>query len=124
MRTLCTIAHFEQFAEPQTTHNDNPASNSQTLGVNMDGEHYIVVRQAHIFTAFINRCPHLHIPLEWQAHHFLDPDTELLRCSTHGALFIPSSGECVSGPCAGDTLQSVNIQRIADTLVLEDQAST
>ncbi len=118
MKTLCTVTHFEQFAEPQSTHNDHQAPNSQTLGVSIDNEHYIVVKQAQVFTAFINRCPHLNIPLEWQAHHFLDADTELLRCSTHGALFMPSSGECVSGPCAGDTLQQVSIQRVTDTLVL------
>lgn len=104
MKTLCTLAQFEQLAEPQKTD-----GNIKTFGTTLDGQAYIIVKQSGTFQAFINRCPHLQIPLEWQEHHFLDNDTQLLRCSTHGALFMVSSGECVSGPCTGESLKPVDI---------------
>lgn len=78
-----------------------------TFGVTVDGEQYLVLEYDNQIKAYRNRCPHLHIPLEWEEHAFLDKDSHLIRCSTHGALFMPDNGECVSGPCAGDKLQAV-----------------
>lgn len=57
---------------------------------------------------FLNRCPHLGIPLAWQDSQLTNPDGTLLQCSTHGALFKPDSGHCIQGPCQGDELWSFN----------------
>ncbi len=76
----------------------------QAIGVAFRGRTYVVVHKDAQFYVYINRCPHLGIPLEWQPDHFLDEEGELLRCSTHGALFIVETGLCVAGPCAGDAL--------------------
>lgn len=54
-----------------------------------------------------NSCPHLGIELEWQEDQFLDSEGALIQCSTHGALFIIETGECVAGPCLGKALQAV-----------------
>lgn len=54
--------------------------------------------------AFVNRCPHLGVPLNWDDDAFLDSDGRLLRCATHGALFEPDSGLCILGPCKGEYL--------------------
>jgi nitrite reductase/ring-hydroxylating ferredoxin subunit len=35
-------------------------------------------------------------------------DGHHLQCATHGALFDPLSGVCISGPCAGDALQRLD----------------
>ena len=78
-----------------------------SIGIQLDGTHYITVLHEGSVYAYINRCPHLRIPLEWEPNAFMDSDSGLIRCATHGALFLPSSGECVSGPCAGDALESV-----------------
>lgn len=32
-----------------------------------------------------------------------------LQCSLHGALFDPTNGVCVRGPCIGKKLEQVNI---------------
>lgn len=70
--------------------------NGQTLfAVKKDGAIYV----------YRNRCPHLGIELEWQEDRFLDADNALIQCSTHGALFIIESGECVAGPCLGENLE-------------------
>lgn len=78
-------------------------------GFCIEGERLLVLNQDGQFLAYRNRCPHLKIPLEWQEHDFFCKDTDLLRCATHGALFLPESGLCVSGPCAGQTLEPVTI---------------
>lgn len=82
-------------------------STQPSLGVTLGEHSYIVVNADNGPQVFLNRCPHLGIPLEWQEHQFLDSDTGLIRCATHGALFLPSTGECVSGPCVGDALLAV-----------------
>ncbi len=55
--------------------------------------------------AYENSCPHLGVELDWEAGDFFNEDQSLLVCSTHGAMFDPQSGECVSGPCLGDSLK-------------------
>ena len=41
---------------------------------------------------------------------FLDLDGSLIQCSSHGALFQVESGECITGPCAGDHLMQVELR--------------
>ena len=66
----------------------------------------LVRREGQVF-AYRNRCPHRGIPLEWQADQFLDVSASLIQCATHGALFLIESGECVAGPCAGESLEAL-----------------
>lgn len=54
--------------------------------------------------AYENRCPHLGIELDWVPGQFFDDEQALLVCSTHGARFKPDTGQCVSGPCVGQSL--------------------
>lgn len=54
--------------------------------------------------AYLNRCPHLGVPLNWDDDQFMYSDGSLLRCATHGALFEPDSGLCILGPCRGEHL--------------------
>lgn len=55
-----------------------------------------------------NACPHLGIQLEWQADEFLDIDATMIQCSSHGALFKIEDGECVLGPCQGQSLRAID----------------
>ena len=66
--------------------------------------HYLAVAGPQGLRVFHNRCPHLGIPLEWEPDQFMDRDTDLIRCATHGALFDPDNGLCLAGPCRGDQL--------------------
>jgi nitrite reductase/ring-hydroxylating ferredoxin subunit len=50
------------------------------------------------FHAYINRCRHIPIPMDWVDNHFFDEGGRYLMCQTHGALFQPDSGECLAGP--------------------------
>ncbi len=59
--------------------------------------------------AFENRCPHLGVELDWVPGVYFDEEQAYLVCSTHGARFEPDTGECVSGPCVGQSLAAVAI---------------
>ncbi len=54
--------------------------------------------------AYLNRCGHVPIELDWQQGEFFDDSKLYLICSTHGALYAPESGRCQSGRCNGNGL--------------------
>lgn len=60
--------------------------------------------------AYINRCPHTGITLDWVNNQFFSSDKRYVMCATHGAVFEPATGECIWGPCVGLSLQSVPIE--------------
>ncbi|WP_372965306.1 Rieske (2Fe-2S) protein [Marinobacter sp.] len=60
--------------------------------------------------AYLNICPHLGIELNWMPGRFMDSDNLFIQCSTHGALFKPSSGECIAGPCQGEALTELDVR--------------
>lgn len=68
-----------------------------------------VVHKDGNFFAYYNKCPHTGATLEWQEDQFLDLDKALIQCATHDALFMIDSGECVAGPCVGDSLQPLPV---------------
>ena len=51
--------------------------------------------------AYVNRCAHIAMELDWNPGKFFDTEGEYLICSTHGALYAPDSGACRGGPCRG-----------------------
>jgi nitrite reductase/ring-hydroxylating ferredoxin subunit len=62
------------------------------------------------FFAYVNRCPHTGITLDWVNNQFFSVDNRYLMCATHGATFEPPTGECIWGPCVGLSLQGVPIE--------------
>ena len=56
---------------------------------------------------YVNSCPHIGIPLEFLPDDFLDAEKRYILCANHGALFEIENGECVSGPCTGQSLEAV-----------------
>lgn len=59
--------------------------------------------------AYVNYCMHMHRALDCQEDAIFDAAGELLRCSMHGFVFEPTTGECLSPVCAGQRLQSLKI---------------
>ncbi|MDP3618331.1 MAG: Rieske 2Fe-2S domain-containing protein [Ramlibacter sp.] len=51
--------------------------------------------------AYLNRCTHVAMEMDWQPNRFFDDSGRWLLCSTHGAVYQPDTGECASGPCRG-----------------------
>ena len=51
--------------------------------------------------AYLNRCTHVAMEMDFQANRFFDTTGQWLICATHGALYAPDSGRCMNGPCRG-----------------------
>ena len=75
------------------------------LGVRFEVEYFgekapaFVVRYQGRVHAYINRCAHVAMELDWQQGIFFDSGGRDLICSTHGAVYDASSGQCLGGPC-------------------------
>ena len=54
--------------------------------------------------AYLNRCGHLPMELDWREGDFFDSEGRDLICSTHGATYSASRGECLGGSCGGTPL--------------------
>lgn len=70
----------------------------------------LVVRFQGRIHAYENRCQHLPLPMDYGDGRFLTPDGQHLICRNHGALYDPSNGLCVHGPCLGAALTPLHIQ--------------
>ena len=68
-----------------------------------------VVRHRGVPRAFINRCGHVPIELDWQPGRFFDLTGLYLICATHGALYSPETGRCVGGRCNGNGLTPLEV---------------
>ena len=60
--------------------------------------------------AFLNRCAHVAMELDWLPGRFFDEAGLYLICATHGALYEPDSGACVAGPCRGAALLALRCE--------------
>lgn len=69
-----------------------------------------VVRWRGKLHGYINECQHQATELDWNAGDFFDESKLYLMCATHGALYEPESGLCVSGPCHGARLSMVEVR--------------
>lgn len=68
-----------------------------------------VVRHGGRAFGFLKRCAHIGIELDWQPGEFFDESGLYLVCTTHGATYLPDSGQCIAGPCCGARLTQLNI---------------
>ncbi|HYP66923.1 MAG TPA: Rieske 2Fe-2S domain-containing protein [Thiobacillaceae bacterium] len=68
-----------------------------------------VVRYQGKPRAYLNRCGHVGVELDWHEGAFFDADGVYLICSTHGALYDPATGHCVAGRCNGNGLVSLDV---------------
>lgn len=82
-----------------------------------------VVQCGDVIAAYVNRCPHAGHPLNLSADRFLTDEPTLILCNSHGALFEPDTGLCVSGPCRGRSLQKLPIRLEGEQIVLDGDAA-
>ena len=55
--------------------------------------------------AYLNRCSHVAMEMDYQPDRFFDETGRWLMCATHGATYAPDTGECVGGPCRGGLIK-------------------
>lgn len=51
--------------------------------------------------AYLNRCNHVAMEMDWQPNRFFDDTGQWLLCASHGAAYRPDTGACGGGPCNG-----------------------
>lgn len=78
------------------------------------------VRYNGVVRAFLNRCAHVPIELDWVEGEFFDLSGLYLVCATHGATYLPDSGRCIRGPCAGRALAPLRIAEVDGKVCLID----
>jgi nitrite reductase/ring-hydroxylating ferredoxin subunit len=66
-----------------------------------------VIRYNGIAHAYLNRCAHVPIELDWNEGEFFESSGLFLMCSTHGAIYAPETGKCEGGPCKGGRLRPI-----------------
>jgi nitrite reductase/ring-hydroxylating ferredoxin subunit len=69
-----------------------------------------VVRHRGGVHAYLNRCAHVAMELDWQEGVFFDADGRDLLCSTHGAAYDAATGRCIGGPCNGSPLVKLRLE--------------
>ena len=68
------------------------------------------VRYEGRVVAYLNRCAHVPSEMDWVSGEFFDVTRQWLICATHGALYEPTSGVCVRGPCVRGRLVPVRVE--------------
>jgi nitrite reductase/ring-hydroxylating ferredoxin subunit len=56
--------------------------------VNFGGKYY----------AYVNRCRHVPMAMDWVDNQFFAEQGRYLMCQTHNAYYEPDTGECIAGP--------------------------
>ena len=59
------------------------------------------IRYQGLAQAYLNRCTHVAMELDWQPNRVFDDSGQWLLCASHGAAYRPDTGQCASGPCRG-----------------------
>ena len=59
------------------------------------------IRYQGLPQAYLNRCTHVAMELDWQPNRVFDDSGQWLLCASHGAAYRPDTGQCASGPCRG-----------------------
>ncbi|HEY9164358.1 MAG TPA: Rieske (2Fe-2S) protein [Magnetovibrio sp.] len=91
---------------------DIPDGDSIGMVAELDGLRtgLILVRQGGEVFIYINSCPHIGAPLDFEPGRFLNLERDLIQCAMHGALFRINDGHCVQGPCTGRHLTPVSCE--------------
>ena len=109
----------EEFPFPMNVENDRPARLrvcassdlvDQGMGFRFDlgpDQPAFAIRTEGVVHAYLNRCAHVPVELDWLPGQFLDDRGVYLVCATHGALYEPSTGACVDGPCRNQHLRKL-----------------
>ncbi len=71
--------------------------------------------------AYQNACPHRGTELDWQPGEVFDETGLYLICATHGAIFQPKTGVCISGPCRGAHLLPITVAVENGQIMVRDE---
>ena len=78
-----------------------------------------VVHFDYQYFAYLNRCGHIAVQLDYMPGDFFSDDGQTLMCATHGAEYAPDTGACLGGPCYGVGLEPLAIKVEDNKLMLD-----
>jgi nitrite reductase/ring-hydroxylating ferredoxin subunit len=86
-----------------------PPGHTKKFLLQVDGreEECFAVNYGGRLYAYVNRCCHVPMTMDWIDNQFMTEDQQFILCATHGACYVPETGECVSGPPFGKFLTRV-----------------
>jgi nitrite reductase/ring-hydroxylating ferredoxin subunit len=61
--------------------------------------------------AYLNRCSHVAMEMDYQPNRFFDMTGNYLICATHGATYSPETGACRGGPCRHGLVKITLVER-------------
>jgi len=76
-----------------------------------------VVNYEGTLYAYLNRCCHIPMTMDWIDNQLMTEDRRYIQCATHGACYEPDTGECVSGPPCGKFLTPVPLTIVGDQVI-------
>jgi nitrite reductase/ring-hydroxylating ferredoxin subunit len=78
-----------------------------------------VVNYQGNYYAYLNRCAHLPMQMDWNAGELFDDAKRYLVCATHYAVYEPDTGVSIAGPCRlGSQLVALPIRVIGEDIIL------
>jgi nitrite reductase/ring-hydroxylating ferredoxin subunit len=87
---------------------DSSGESIPAFAIRFDGQVY----------AYLNRCGHIAVQLDYLPGEFFSDDGRTLMCATHGAEYAPDTGACLGGPCYGIGLEPLTVRDQKGQLVL------
>ncbi len=102
MQTQTPVARVDEVADGHT----------KKFFLTRDGRELeaFVLNHGGRFVAYVNRCCHIPMTMDWVENQFLSDDGAHILCATHGALYEPVGGTCVAGPPLGQCLTPVPLE--------------
>ncbi len=82
----------------------DPGSAAFTVAGGGERLRVMVIRRGDTAYGYVNSCPHILAPLDWERGQFLDVDRQHILCGNHAAIFDIATGLCLRGPCVGRSL--------------------
>ncbi len=74
-------------------------------------EECFVINFGGAYHAYVNRCRHVPMAMDWVENQFFAEEGRYLMCQTHNAYYDPATGECVAGPPSA--LRKISLSRAA-----------
>lgn len=116
MKTRIWVCRNEQIAEGhykrvEVTYGDESSS-------------VVVFRYQGHCLAYRNQCVHMPRRLDCERDMIFDDTGQHLRCSMHGIVYDPTTGESISSICQGEKLTPVKIQEDQDGIWIFDKRVT
>jgi len=68
------------------------------LPINGIDEECFVINYHGELHAYVNRCRHVPMAMDWVDNQFFAEQGRYLMCQTHNAYYDPATGECIAGP--------------------------